>query len=166
MKVIRISALLGILVLLASCTSAPKPTIRRTSDDCLVLIRTTIVSSEGAPRDRKYRFLFSDGIPSAQVPSKDEGYVAILVRKPKVKVTGITSTVGGNSTGEASSTTLELELPYKYGEIIVAPFAFAQSISKTGERTFTSSIEFIETPPEAITKLIERYRREHPDDGW
>lgn len=157
---------LGFALLIASCASMPNPNAKRTSDDCLVLIRTSTIAGSDAPKDREYTFKFSDSIANRKVPLSQEGYIAIHVRRAGAKIIGLTSKVGGNSQGESTSTDLDMPLPYAYGQIVVTPLTFVHTIKKTGEREYLSIIEFVPTPKEAAQKLIEQYKLDHPKEGW
>jgi hypothetical protein len=163
--------LIAVIVLLASCaTTAFPPSAfppRKTSDDCLVLIRTTIANKDNVPTAREYHFKLSSGNATITAPDDNDGFMFVFVREPGVKIVGLTSEVNkylfsGNSLDEP----LEVDLPYKHGEVVVADFTFVQTLEKLDEYHFISSFDFQKTSDESKAALIEKFRKKDGAKSW
>ena len=84
-------SLIAIIALFASCatTSIAFPP-KKTSDDCLVLIRTTIDNKNGVPTARHYYFKLSLGYATMTAPNDTDGFMAVVIREPNVKIVELT----------------------------------------------------------------------------
>jgi hypothetical protein len=166
MKSLAFLPLLAIVALMASCATSAFPP-RKTSDDCLVLIRTTTINRDNAPTAREYRFVLSSTNATVAVPNDAEGFVMIMIREPGARIIGLTSQVNAaRFTGEGSDEPLDFELPYKHGEVVVADFAFTLTIEKTSENHYLSSFDFQKTPEESKAAVLEKFRKMEGAQSW
>jgi hypothetical protein len=161
----------AILAFLASCaTTASPPNYfppKKTSDDCLVLIHTTIVNKDHVPVARQYNFKISSGYATMTASQDSDSFMIVFVRESGVKIVGITSEVNGYKiTGDSLDEPLDIDLPYKPGEVVVADFTFVQTLEKSSENHFISSFEFQGTSDESKAALLEQFRKREGAQSW
>lgn len=152
---------------LVSCASIDHPTQRLTSDDCLVIIPTTLVNNYQLPTARDYFFHFSNYPSSIKVIKDSKSYIAISVNRDDVLLLKLTSNIGENSvTGKEFKQELSIPLPYKRGEVIVADFTFEQVLTRIDARTMQSSYDFVDTKPEIREYCLERFLNSKYGNDW
>jgi hypothetical protein len=146
----------------SSCATSPRIPVRKTSDDCLVLIHTTIMADKDAFRARNYRLKLSDGYPVLQVPKDDNGFIAVRVSGPDTKIVRIESDVPSSAGyGSSESRPLDIDIPWEPGKVIVADFTFTQKFTKElNTNTTWSSWDIIDTSDADKKALLERYRKD------
>jgi hypothetical protein len=152
----------------AGCATSGSPLERRTSDDCLVLIRTTVRNPDNAPTVRKYEFSLSVEAPALEASNFQEGYMAVLLREPNVKLVMLKSRIqkGSNIRGDSFDQPLDLDLPYKPGEIVVADFVFAQKLVRDSPNEFTTSYEFVNTSDTDRRSILDRFKKTKAAQSW
>lgn len=135
-------------LLLASCAS--QITYERlTSEDCLVLIPTEIISTGGMQLTRDYFLNFSDGQKKRKISKVRNDLIPVLIRSDSVTISSISSSIspgGHNVVGGETSYPLDLALPYVPGKVIVFEYTFAQSYEKPDETHVLSRWGFTATP--------------------
>jgi hypothetical protein len=146
-------------LLAVSCASAPTIPTKKTSDDCMVLIHTTIAADKEASRSREFRLKLSEGYPKIKVPQYDDGFIMLRVAGPGAKIVGIESDVQAtNEHGESTSAPLDLEMPYEAGKVVVADYTFTQKITKDAARKTTwVTWNFADTTDADKKMLLERF---------
>jgi hypothetical protein len=165
MKNLRILPLAVCIAFLVSCVTVAFPP-KKTSDDCLILIRTTIVNKDNAPSAREFHFKLSSGA-TITAPHDTEGFMAVMIREPGVKIIRLTSDVNqALATGDSLYEPLDIDLPYKHGEVVVADFIFAQTLEKADERRFLSSFDFQNTSDESKAAVLEQFRKKEEAKSW
>jgi hypothetical protein len=166
MKRLAWLALVALVTLTVSCATNSFPP-KKTSDDCLVLVRTTIVNKDNSPIAREYRFVLSPSNTTFAVPNDSEGFVIFMIREPGARIIGLTSQVNmARFTGESFDEPLDFELPYKHGEVVVADFTFTQTIEKTSEYHYTSRFDFQKTPDDSKAAILEKFRKMEGAQSW
>lgn len=158
MKGIAPLAVLAALLAI-SCASIQNIPPRKTSDECLVLIHTTIMAEHEASRSRVFKLKLSANHPAITVPKYDDGFVMVRISGPEVRIVGIASNVQSpNEYGNSTSAPLDLELPYEPGKVVVADFTFAQKITKNeATRTTWGSWEFVDTSEADKARILELF---------
>jgi hypothetical protein len=151
----------AVALLIVSCATGPSIPIKKTSDDCLVLIHTTIVADKNASRSRVFHFSLSAGYPELEVPQDDDGFIMLGVTTPEVKILGIKSNVQAtNEHGESTSVPLDIELPYEPGKVLVDDLTFTQKITKNvSTNTTWVNWNFVETTDADKKMLLERFSK-------
>lgn len=166
MKYLCRLALIAVIAILASCATTSFH-LKKTSDDCLVLIRTTVVNEDKAPTAREYHFKLSSGYATLTAPNDTEGFMVVKIREPGVKIVGVTSDVNrALATGDSMDEPLDVDLPYKHGEVVVADFTFTQTLEKLDEHHFVSSYDFQKTSDESKAALLEQFRKKEEAKSW
>jgi len=159
------SALVVALLVLAGCSSVPKPS---SADDCLVLIRTEFNNSTTYPVMRKYRIGLSTGGQTIQVPTIKSSYITIVLKEPGVVINSITSDVNDASAyGDSSKGKAKIELPYKPGFAVVADFCIVQQM-KYGDtpNSFTSGLNLRKIEQFEKDELLQSLRDGNKLEGW
>jgi len=167
MRRYRFRFLVALAILASSCATTGIPG-RLTSDDCLVLIRTTLENKGGAPLARDYYMLFSGMEKGIKVSNKADDFVFLVVREPGTKLERLSSSIDRNTavTGDSFDIPVDIDLPYKPGKVVAADFTFAQLLETTGSNSYRSSFDFIETTADRKAELIERFRKVEGSEAW
>jgi hypothetical protein len=154
-----------VVALLMSCATTAIPS-KKTSDDCLVLIRTTIVNKANVPTARDYALKLSSGTVIT-VPHDTEGFMAVVIREPGAKIVELTSDVNrALATGDSLDEPLDIDLPYKHGAVVVADFTFTQTLEKADEHHWLSSYEFQKASDDSKAAVLERFRKSEGARSW
>lgn len=167
-KAIRLLFAVALVATIASCSTTKGFPQRMSSDDCLVVIRTTIQNDDDMPVARRYFFQLSGDYPIMRVTGNSDGFVVARIRESGVSITGISSDISiwKNVTGDSFSAPLSRALPYKPGEVVVADFSFVQVLTKTGYKTFSNNWQFAEMSKEEKDALVERLRALKRAESW
>jgi|GEM_PF-3417515 len=139
---------ISLALMVASCASQESYE-RVTSEDCLVLIPTEIISTDGLQIARDYYLHFSDGQKKRKISKVKNELLPIIVRSEGVSISSISSSVssGGqhNVVGGTSEFPLDLALPYVPGKVVVYEYTFVQSYTKVDGTSFQSRWGFNNT---------------------
>lgn len=164
----RLHFIISLAILASSCATTTGIPGRLTSDDCLVLIRTTLENKGGAPLARDYYMLFKGIEKKVRVSKKADDFVFLVVREPGIKLEGLSSKIDSNARvkGDSFEIPVDLELPYKPGKVVAADFTFAQLLETTGSNSYRSSFDFIEITADRKAELIVRFRKAEGSDAW
>jgi len=149
--------LLGGLILLSSCASAPSLE-RLTSDDCLILIPTTVRSDSDAVIGRKYYFILNESDEKLPISTEKLAYVPIFTRHPGLKISRLTSSVSSNFEGSSSNDELfGMNLPYEPGKVVVYSKMVVYTIKKTGANSYTSQINMVKTDDQTKKQTLDLF---------
>jgi hypothetical protein len=159
---------LASLVALGGCASGPSIPVKKTGDDCLVLIRTTVDNRDNAPMARKYRFIFNKDYPKVQAPNDREGLVAVAIREPGVLLAKIESFIESNTgiVGASFQYDIGIPLPYKPGEVIVLDYKFAQILKSEGGLRFSSYFDFPRNNDEDREAAMTAFKLDADSASW
>lgn len=162
----RAAALLIVLVgAVATSCATIDPNERLTSDDCLVLIPTTMNNTSGANASRYYVVTVDNGVDLA-VKNGDLGYLAIVIRKPQSLVSLASSVSGDRVTGNSTKHQIHLDLPYRPGEIVVFPEIFSQSMVKVSETGYQTSWDFVPLSEHIRAKVLDQFWASSRSSSW
>lgn len=156
---------LAVALVFASCASASSYE-RMTSDDCLVLLPSTLSNKDGVPTARNYYLQFSDKRKQIKIGKKSDGYILILIRSDDVRITGISSNVGEGSIGESYAMDLNIPIAYHRGEIVVADYTFEQRLVMINTSSSQSHWNFVETKKEDTAKYLEMFMKTPASKTW
>jgi len=138
---------------LASCATVPKKT---SPEDCLVLIRTTLINETGQASVRDYSFYFSDDIKPVIVDDRNNSFTMVRVRKAGVMLVKLHSKiVSSDFSGAESNQDTDFDLPYKAGQVIIADFAFVRRIVGNRDIGIMIYTDFKRLSPEEKDALME-----------
>jgi hypothetical protein len=132
-SIVGILAVAALAAYLVGCASGGVPA-KKSSDDCLVLIRTKVINKTGEPMARKYFFFLSSGYPKMKAPSNADGFMVAAIREPGVKIVRVETSVNTDegAFGASASYPVDILLPYKPGEVLSADFCFTTELTKAG----------------------------------
>ena len=169
-KVLSVSLLLAALVsMIASCAS--QETYERvTSEDCLVLIPTEIVGTDGLQLTRDYFLHFSDGQKRRKISKVKDDLLPVIISGDGVAISSLSSSVssGGqhNVVGGTTEFPLDLALPYAPGKVVVYEYTFVQSYEKTDGAHYLSRWGFNKTPEEKIPGYLAEFGQRPEAGSW
>lgn len=127
-----------LLLLLTGC----KTTVsykKLTSDDCIVVIPTETITPRGKSMARTYYLKVSNINRRIPIPKGSMDYILIKIRKDNHKIISMTSKITDPGyVGQDSAESMNLQLPYTPGEVVVANFKIIQKMEETGSNSFTS----------------------------
>lgn len=159
-------AFIAILVF-SSCASQLPQIDREISDDCLVIIPTTISNKSGDPVARDYYLDFSNGVKKRKISDKSNHYIVIRIRESGVKIIGLSTSVNRSDyTGASYQYDINISLPYKKGEVLVSDYTFEQYLQRINETTFQSSWDFIETKDADYEKYLDKFMATDVSKSW
>ena len=136
---------------------------RYSSDECLVVVSTTLDNPKGLPVGRKYSFRLADG---TIISVAGREFVAFKVYGPGMTIEHISSHVEAEFQGDSSRDMVDIPLPYIPGEVVVADFEFIHKLSKKDEQTILSETSFRKLPPDGIERLLEKLRSADGYSTW
>jgi hypothetical protein len=161
-----------VALVLASCVSVsanPVPP-KASSDDCLVLLRTEIVnksSLSNVSSTKHYGFRFSDGLPAREVSTMAVDYVPIVVKNAETKIVELYSYVDRSmATGNDDKHALNVALPYKPGEVIVADFEFVVTITEPSTGTLYTGLNFVDVSPVQKDNTLKLFAKDKNAKTW
>jgi len=114
---------------LSGCATIPE---KKGADDCLVVIKIQKSNPGNLDWARQYRFEFTPTYPSVGVPT-NSGDLTFVVKEPGVKITRVTSRIGGdgNYVGGTTDEPADVSLPYDPGHLVVLDLLLIRRLEKT-----------------------------------
>jgi hypothetical protein len=157
-----------VVVLLNACAStSSKSLIKKTSDDCLVLIKTTLTNKSRVPTAFTYYFKLSNDYPTLAASHHTDDFMTVLIREPGVKIVSLSTRITDSQVkGESSNLPFDFTLPYKPGEVVVADFSFANILEKVDTYNFISHFDLPTMTPEAKDALLEQFLKTKAAASW
>jgi len=156
-------------VMIPSCASQATYD-RVTNEDCLVLIPTEIVSTDGLQLTRDYYLHFSDGQAKRKISKVKDDLIPVLIRSEGVSITLVSSSVssGGqhNVVGGTYECPVDLKLPYGPGKVIVYEYTFVQSYAKVTGTSYQSRWGFDKTPEGKMETHMSAFRSRPEATSW
>jgi hypothetical protein len=140
---------------------------RMTSDDCLVVIRTTVDNRGNAPTARQYTFKLSGDYPNIKASNGVDGYMFVRIHEAGVSIIGLSSSISAsNVSGASFDIPLDRPLPYKPGEVVVTDFSFAQTLIRNGDKQYTSGFDFPETAEDHKADVLDKIKALDGAKSW
>ncbi len=162
-------ALVALVVMIPACASQATYD-RVTSEDCLVLIPTEIVSTDGLNLTRDYYLHFSDGQAKRKISKVKNDLIPVLIQSDGVSITMVSSSVssGGqhNVVGGTYECPVDLKLPYDPGKVIVYEYSFLQSYAKVDGSSFQSRWGFNKTPGDKMEFHMSEFLSRPEAQSW
>ena len=141
--------------------------LKKISDDCLILIRTVTLNKNNAPTARQYNIRLSSDYGLIAIPNEKKSFVAIMIRKPGVKIVALTNAVNeSHFTGETLDEPLDIGLPYTHGKVVVADFAFVQTLEQSYQHHWMTRFEFQKTSNEDRVAVIAQFLTRQASKSW
>jgi hypothetical protein len=171
MKQLGTLLLVACTAFVAACASAPIAVNgippRKTSDDCLVLIRTVVINTKSLPAGRTYHLSLGSGYATLTVPNDPEGTMIVMVREPGVKIVRVKGEVNrAQFTGDDYDEDLDNDLPYSRGHVVVADFTFTQTLREVGPNRYLSSFDLQPISEEIQGALLKRFHATPGAETW
>lgn len=155
------------VLLLVSCATTPKPT---SSEDCLVLIRSSISDETNQPDQREYKIFLSDRKQGVLIDNMHSSFIPVLVKKPGVIMVRLHTAINGVNgfIGNTTDKDFDFDLPYTPGKMVIAHFAFIKSTKLNPERdhSYVSYFDFKTLKPEEISVLQEQVSEMKQFSAW
>ncbi len=161
----KLIVLFSAIFLFAGCTTfAPE---KVTPDDCLVVIKTTFENPKKHPILRNYYLNFSNIYDKKMISKKKEDYMLIVIDNDQTTIESVyTKIIGGNTTGNTTGWDVDIPLPYKPGELVVADFCFIQTITKNGPNSYTTDGDFYILDKEERDQILTSYSNMEEFQDW
>ena len=161
-KVVLVLGALTLLVV-SGCSSIPPKTA---SDECLVVIKTEFVNPDSLPRGFELVFNYSMGYKASWIGEYSWDYNLVAIKGPGVEIESIGTRIQANFRGETPEYAVHIPLPYEAGTIVIADFAFVQSIKKTAEHSQSSSFDFRKLTDEEKQDLMKTFSEDPSFASW
>ncbi len=162
-----ITIILILVSLIISCATTVNENERLTSDDCLVVIKTVLANPDKVPAAREYQLTIEGLEAPVIIPRTSEGFVYFKIRNPGYKVTSITSSIKSDKArGEDSNQDVNIDLPYEYNSIVIAPFVVVQTYKKIKSNEFSSSIDIEKITYDEKRKLLTELEEDESLISW
>lgn len=154
----------AVLASLVSCATLD-PYERMTSDDCLVLIPSTLTNDSGTSAGRTFTMEFDNGVRAA-IKNETLGYLVVHLRFPIGLVAVNSSVTGERMTGATSRTQYGFTIPYLPGQIVVSSLMFSQTVKKVGEREYMTNWDFVPVPEDVREQVLEAFWKSKEATTW
>jgi hypothetical protein len=111
-------------------------------------------------------FQYSDGYAESWFGQYSWDYNLVLIKKPGVELIGIANRLQGGFRGSEDAYKLNMPLPYEKGRIVIADFAFVQTITKTGEHAQRTEFSFRRITQQEKEGLMQAFRNDGRFSSW
>jgi hypothetical protein len=164
-----LAAVLAGLVLLAGCATTKVPE-KRSSADCLVVIKSRVEKPPNMEKGRDFYLIVSGQDRAVALPREKEGLVFIRVPNRNTRIEGVSSTVRGRWEGKGGRIGTDIRLPYDPGKVIIFDYVLVQrfelmeeSMARTRVR---SGVQFEKLREFEKKELARRIKESDELVGW
>lgn len=150
---------IGIAILLSlvfgSCASMIYPE-KESPEESLIVIPTEFIQDAGTEHVRSYYLGFSNQKSNKKLSSQRYGKIFVKLTSEEDKIIEVSSRVTNSGySGDPISKTVDIDLPYAAGKIMISDFKIVQSIVRTKSKTTRTSYDLIELSEEEKNALME-----------
>lgn len=137
------------------------------SDDCLVIIKTTVTNPDDHPVARRYSLRVTGNDNKIRIMQGKDSFIYVLVKNDEYQIETMHSVVVGNNwKGKPTEYQVGISLPYEPGKLIIADVGFDLNTNRIKRHEYMSEPSFFDVSEEEKENLLEKLKGRGDFSDW